>query len=408
MSDANTFRQNPFNLDLSKIQELTKIINQNRELISTLEGFNDIRALTNRDQVENFHNKLLETMPNNIGIVNDIAALQKLKQDILGITSNFQTSIIVEKLRSKFNDNLFASGIESFRDSIGSSVISSPSISLLKLSPQVLSLTKSVLPSGLATAIKDLHVTTAEHISRTNNITFNVEKSEFVVDNDKENGVSAKTVNAIVAADHYFEDISANELVDFLSFLAKNTMLGLSHDVGRKIQDKVNMISDSDLIDFDSEYFYHGRALDDEACPYDDERMLKAPTGIPPSGRYNAIGQSAYYFSDREKGALSEVRIHRRNTLIQMVKLQPTRKIKLFDISADYANEFIKFCRYKTDKNDASIVPRQYLIPSFFAGCCREAGINGIKYYGSKEYSNYVTWDEHFFSIVEHSIIAKR
>jgi len=31
--------------------------------------------------------------------------------------------------------------------------------------------------------------------------------------------------------------------------------------------------------------------------------------------------------------------------------------------------------------------------------------IEGIKYYGSKEYKNYVSWDDTYFNIVGHEII---
>ena len=41
---------------------------------------------------------------------------------------------------------------------------------------------------------------------------------------------------------------------------------------------------------------------------------------------------------------------------------------------------------------------REYLLPCFVADCCRESGIEGIKYYGSKEYKNYVSWDDSYFA----------
>lgn len=48
-----------------------------------------------------------------------------------------------------------------------------------------------------------------------------------------------------------------------------------------------------------------------------------------------------------------------------------------------------------TDKSDK--MPKEYLIPCFVADCCKCIGFEGIKYYGSKEYNNYVVWDDGFF-----------
>ena len=42
----------------------------------------------------------------------------------------------------------------------------------------------------------------------------------------------------------------------------------------------------------------------------------------------------------------------------------------------------------------------EYLIPSFVADCCYSSNIDGIKYYGSKEYTNYVTWDDRHFDFL--------
>ncbi len=34
-----------------------------------------------------------------------------------------------------------------------------------------------------------------------------------------------------------------------------------------------------------------------------------------------------------------------------------------------------------------------------FSRRCKKAGIEGIKYYGSREYKNYVCWDEGYFDV---------
>ena len=59
-------------------------------------------------------------------------------------------------------------------------------------------------------------------------------------------------------------------------------------------------------------------------------------------------------------------------------------------------NVFLKFVRFPLDE-DNSKRPRAYLIPSFVSDCCSECGLDGIKYYGGKDYSNYVTWNDGFY-----------
>ena len=44
---------------------------------------------------------------------------------------------------------------------------------------------------------------------------------------------------------------------------------------------------------------------------------------------------------------------------------------------------------------------REYLIPNFVSDCCKRLKIEGIKYYGGTDYSNYVSWHEGYFEFVE-------
>ena len=60
-------------------------------------------------------------------------------------------------------------------------------------------------------------------------------------------------------------------------------------------------------------------------------------------------------------------------------------------------NKFLDYCRVGATNTNLHI-QREYLLPCFVADCCRESGIEGIKYYGSKEYKNYVSWDDSYFA----------
>jgi hypothetical protein len=126
--------------------------------------------------------------------------------------------------------------------------------------------------------------------------------------------------------------------------------------------------------------------------------MGKAPLEAVGFGRFNHMKQSHYYFADSEKGARAEIAIHKRNAEIQVARLRPKRSIKMIDLSQKIRNKnvFLEALRYTASE---SCRPNEYLLPEYLATCCKKAGLEGIKYYGSKEYKNYVTWDDGYFDV---------
>lgn len=78
----------------------------------------------------------------------------------------------------------------------------------------------------------------------------------------------------------------------------------------------------------------------------------------------------------------------------------------MVDLSENLTNKnrFLDYCRMPFDNNPALTRHREYLFPCFVASCCRNQGIEGIKYYGSKEYKNYVSWNDDYFDIVENNV----
>lgn len=87
---------------------------------------------------------------------------------------------------------------------------------------------------------------------------------------------------------------------------------------------------------------------------------------------------------------------------MQIVKIKPAKSIKLLDLSGTLlrGKTFLRYLRYSLD-GASNRIPREYLIPCFVADCCKEIGFDGIKYYGSKEYSNYVVWNDGYFDLIE-------
>ena len=178
-------------------------------------------------------------------------------------------------------------------------------------------------------------------------------------------------------------------------------MHGMMNNVGQKIQELIMelYIKKSYSIGFDETCYYHCRTRRKDEAPFTYTQMLKAPVGLPWSGRYNHQGQSHYYFSFSFKGAEAEVIKHKsKNEVLQTIRILPHKEIDLLDLSQTIrrGKTFLKFLRFKiSDVNDKT--PREYLIPCFVAECCKMIGFDGIKYQGSKEYNNYVVWSDGYF-----------
>lgn len=156
-------------------------------------------------------------------------------------------------------------------------------------------------------------------------------------------------------------------------------------------------------MNFDKDLYYHARPRENEDCPYTYELMQRAPSGLTNAGRFSHVGQSHFYFSDEEKGAIQEIKKHcKNNTTIQVAKFKPISDIRMIDLSQEIKrnNNFLKYIRFTVNPIDFYKMPREYLIPCYVASCCIRNNIQGIKYYGSNEYKNYVSWHDGYFTCV--------
>lgn len=263
-------------------------------------------------------------------------------------------------------------------------------------------------PHGIKTSIRNLNVITAREIADNNELVYNTKTNLFVSEgtdiNSKElNVISAgKTVFCYITGDNEF--ITERELISLMGELAEQYAVGILHEAGNKLYTWINeQFHNKAFCGFDREFYYHSRPRNKEEIAYVPDQMTRAPYGKPAAGRYNLTGVAHYYFSDTQDGAETEVKKHidLDNTVIQTAKLKPIKSIRLLDLSgtiqrgASLMNAIRCHVIDKTCK-----MPREYLIPCFIADCCKKIGFDGIKYYGSKEYSNYVSWNDGFFSFV--------
>lgn len=225
----------------------------------------------------------------------------------------------------------------------------------------------------------------------------------FYLEENPNERVNVEETNVICSSLHLLSGLDEADLIVFLNYLEQHPNLALNDPTGRRILEIIS--SWDETIDFDQPYYYHARALSENACPYTESQLRRAPTGVTWHGRFNFVGQSHYYFSDVPKGAIMEVSKHTKEPRIQVAKMRPTRSIRMIDLSQELKtkNKFLDYCRFGAADNNLHI-QREYLLPCFVADCCRESGIEGIKYYGSKEYKNYVSWEDSYFSFEGYEI----
>ena len=258
------------------------------------------------------------------------------------------------------------------------------------------------LPQGFVSDINSINKSAVIKVmNNDNDISFRIDSHKFV-DNSSGNTVTIGEMNSICAAEDVLEGISDDEkfseteLMDFMAFLDSCPMMAMYNDVGKKIFNIIKKFNKT--ISFDKKSYYHCRARSNSEPPFVWEQMKAAPYGFTFPGRYNHAGQSYFYFADTKDGAEKEVGKHmsetdRKTKTLQTVELGVRGEANLIDLSAKNMrglNTFLRYIRFSL-KNDKSSRPRVYLIPSFVSECCRQCNIDGIKYYGGKDYSNYVT-----------------
>ena len=257
-------------------------------------------------------------------------------------------------------------------------------------------------PRGFKTSVSNLRKSTAEDIADNPHIEYDTRENKFI---GSESKVDSKSMNIVCAGIEVFgsDDLFTEvELMNFVSYLSRTPMGGGFNETGIRIHQWLEEIYSRgiNIMSFDHELYYHSRSRRGEDAPYTFDEMLKAPYGLPGAGRFNQVGRAHYYFANTRKGAETEVKRHlKKDEVLQTVKIRPKRQITLLDLSGTLQRgaSFLKMIRFPL-KDFNNKMPKEYLLPCYVADCCQLIGIEGIKYYGSKEYVNYVCWDDGYFT----------
>lgn len=295
-------------------------------------------------------------------------------------------------------------------NALESTKIEAADMAFLKTSPLMEQVRAEIsMPSPVSTALRQLNKTTAKRIASNEELIYDTKRKRFYDESNLDATADATEMNVLCTGADILEDaageeiITETELMNFMTYLSEKPMLAMKNDVGAKIYNAIR--ETKKLINFDKQYYYHARSKEREAAPYIWGQMQKAPTGLPKAGRFNHVGKAHFYFADTKEGAENEVRMHmskeeKEKLEIQIMRLKTQRDIKLIDLSGSFRRgykTFLKYIRFGLS-GDTSQMPRVYLIPSFVSDCCKDCGIEGIKYYGGAGYSNYVSWEDGYFT----------
>lgn len=329
-------------------------------------------------------------------IIQPLADALSVQQSIIDTAAlSFQTPAI-SNLLAAFQHQQLTSGMESFLRTISESTVTeAANIAFLKNVSNIAQLNQGTIPPGWKNIINKMNKPTADKLSQTGDIDADIKGRKFLAGDAD---ASIGELNVICSATDVFKEITEHDLMILMNVLESEPAYAFECVAGKKIKESID--SWNTYLDFDCEFFYHGRSYEKGTAPYTIEDMKRAPRNFVGPGRFNYTGNCHYYFANTSYGAKHEIQKHKKNALVQIAKLKPIKNVKLIDLSED--NKKIKFLEYiRFDADISAEMPREYYIPEFVSSCCKHVGIEGIKYYGSKEYNNYVTWSDGYFEVAD-------
>lgn len=294
------------------------------------------------------------------------------------------------------NAELFGS-IKVILNTITAAKIAASCIGFLKLNSDMQELLPMELFQKYRSAMAKISDSTATMLLNTDDFSYNND-TKLYCDNITGSVVSPTILNIISSAAECFEDLSDDDMISFYRYIVVAPMMGLNHPVGKKIETIVKEQLCSQIQEITNVSLYRIRKKPKGSSPLLEDEMRRPPCKITIHGRFNMPGVSHFYVADSEEGAKTECDKHRKSQEYQLETFKNNRPVKIVSIE-DGMNSFISYCQFPFTSKKSVIHP-EYLIPCFFAECCKINGIDGLKYKGSPLYSNYVFWsDQHFDSL---------
>ena len=274
------------------------------------------------------------------------------------------------------------------------------------------------IPRGTKTFVKNLSKVSLERLSVSEDVSVDIRgKRLLAADAETDPGpcncvgddsgvvsASVRSFNVLTSSLSFLEGLTEVDMMKLQQLCSDDPAFARDCKAGRLIWETVRDWRDA--ISFDRPVYYHARLKPAGTASYLKDDMVKAPRLLVKAGRFNGPQKAYYYFSDTEHGAMQEIGKHGSGDEAQVAEIEGRRDVRLIDLSGvgRGTNYFLKYLRFPFTNTD-QVIPPEYLVPNFVAQCCRHAGIDGIKYYGSKTYNNYVVWDDGLFRIASMRVV---
>nr|WP_279391932.1 RES family NAD+ phosphorylase [Virgibacillus halodenitrificans] len=241
--------------------------------------------------------------------------------------------------------------------------------------------------------------------------TYRIEENKITIEGKKnirtivkntvnEDSVPLDSLASTLSPIDIINDLTADEIFSFYNYLIKYPLLGLNHDVGRKI---FNDVSKQKLITVSNLKLFRARERNSEEreMPFNELEMFEAPYGISGHGRFNVKGHGELYTCENKDVALKEIgAINQVNKKYEIAEWKLIQEVRLLDLTNENS-ELVKFCLFKRISHNA----QEYILPNFLAQCAKYHHINGIKVSSTvdERYNNYIFFDfeNRWFNLLE-------
>ena len=361
-------------------------------------------------------NSITESMKTVATVVQPYQDMNLFKANVLAAIESATITPELQAFRSQLESNVQAMGLTAISDYIGGLAsqwdnalalsdvldrsIAAQNLAVVRMLPNYNDL---VLPRGSKKVLKSLTKTTAKKLMESDKIQFDPKGKNFYHKESPDVKFSADQITVVESSLELFEEFSLDSLLSFESKLEQNYAFASRHPVGVRIFEMLE--NWNHFVSFGNITYYHARPLDEHQRPYHDFEMMRAPMNVSAHGRYNEVGRSCYYIAEDKEGSLKEIYKHSGGTKprVQVIGLKAVKLVKLLDLSgeAKKTNRFIEHMRF-TVENEVGKTVLEYLLPNYVASCCKEIGIDGIRY-KSSGYNCCVLWKDDYFEYVEGS-----
>ena len=186
-----------------------------------------------------------------------------------------------------------------------------------------------------------------------------------------------------------FSDLTVEDVFSFYNFLIKYPMLGLEHEVGKKIFLNIQQTRLKEIVNI-SVFRARERNHLNRPNPFTQIEMFEAPYGIAGHGRFNVKGQGELYTCDNKEIALKEISSSDKDCRYEIIEWKLIQTVFLLDLT-DNHSPLVKYCSFKKQSNNE----QEYILPNFIAQCTKFHEITGIKFSSVVEpnVNNYVFYD---------------